>query len=114
MVNIKDIRALLSENPFFDGMSNGHLETMAGCGRLAHFKAGEFLLHEGSKADTFYLIRDGEVVHVRGYGRVSENGAAVDADTLFSVGSVSKVVNLYVTLSCLYLIVSSATSSNWN
>ena len=39
------------------------------------------------------LIRDGEVVHVRGYGRVSDNGPAVDADTLFSVGSVSKVVN---------------------
>ena len=39
------------------------------------------------------IIRDGKVVHLRGYGRVSENGAVVDADTLFSVSSVPQVVN---------------------
>ncbi|WP_321390197.1 Crp/Fnr family transcriptional regulator [Emcibacter sp.] len=61
MVSIKDIRTLLAENPFFDGISEEHMETMAGCGRLVHFKPGEFLLREGDEADTFYLIRDGEV-----------------------------------------------------
>lgn len=61
MVEIKNIQKLLAENPFFEGMSDAHLETMAGCGKLAHFKAGEFLLHEGEKADTFFLVRKGEV-----------------------------------------------------
>jgi CRP-like cAMP-binding protein len=61
MVSIKDIRTLLAENPFFDEMSEEYLETMAGCGTLVHFKPGEFLLREGEKADTFYLVRSGEV-----------------------------------------------------
>jgi len=61
MVSIKDIRTLLAENPFFDGMSDDHLETMTGCGKLVHFKPGEFLLREGDEADTFYLIRSGDV-----------------------------------------------------
>ena len=61
MLKIKDIRALLSENPFFQGMSDEHLETIAGCGKLARFKAGEYLLREGDEADTFYIVREGEV-----------------------------------------------------
>ena len=61
MVEIKDIHRLLAQNPFFNGMSEEYLSTMAGCGKLVHFKAGEFLLREGDKADTFYLIRDGDV-----------------------------------------------------
>ena len=61
MVEIKNIRTLLAENPFFEGMPAAHLETMAGCGKLVRFKAGEFLLREGAEADTFYLVREGEV-----------------------------------------------------
>lgn len=61
MGNIKDIRTLLAENSFFEGMPDAHLETMAGCGKLVHFKESEFLLRGGSEADTFYLIRDGHV-----------------------------------------------------
>lgn len=61
MVEIKGIRTLLAENPFFEGMSDAHLQTMAGCGKLVRFRPGEFLLREGDKADTFYVIRDGEV-----------------------------------------------------
>ena len=53
----------------------------------------ERIAHFGMTGAAVAVIRDGEVVHVRGYGRVSDNGPAVDADTLFSVGSVSKVVN---------------------
>lgn len=61
MVEIKGIRTLLAGNPFFEGMSDTHLETMVGCGQLVRFKPSEFLLREGEKADTFYVIRDGEV-----------------------------------------------------
>jgi len=61
MVEIKDIHTLLAENAFFDGMSDEHLVTIAGCGKLVHFKPGEFLLREGEEANTFYLVRSGEV-----------------------------------------------------
>jgi CRP-like cAMP-binding protein len=61
MVEIKDIHKLLAENPFFEGMSDDHLKTMAACGRLVRFKSGEFLLREGDEANSFFLIRSGEV-----------------------------------------------------
>lgn len=61
MVEIRSIRSLLAENPFFEGMPAAHLETMGGCGKLVRFKAGEFLLREGDEADTFYLVREGEI-----------------------------------------------------
>ncbi len=61
MANIKDIQTLLRDNAFFEGMSDEHFATMARCGQLVHFAAGEFLLREGEEANTFYLIRKGEV-----------------------------------------------------
>jgi CRP-like cAMP-binding protein len=61
MVEIKRIRQLLGESPFFNGMSADHLDTLAGCGRLVRFKAGDFLLRGGEKADNFYLVREGLV-----------------------------------------------------
>lgn len=61
MTEVRDIRSLLGENPFFEGISAAHLATIAACGRLVRFKPGEFLLREGEQADTFYLIRRGEV-----------------------------------------------------
>ena len=74
MAKIKDIHTLLAENPFFEGMSDAHLETMAGCGKLVHFKSGQFLLREGETADTFYLVRSGEVAvesHIPAAGALS-------------------------------------------
>jgi CubicO group peptidase (beta-lactamase class C family) len=45
------------------------------------------------------IVRGGQVVEARGYGlRVAGGDAAVDADTLFSVGSVSKVVTAVTAL----------------
>ena len=61
MGDIKSIHTLLAENSFFQGMPATYLETMAGCGKLVQFKPDQFLLREGSQADTFYLIREGEV-----------------------------------------------------
>ncbi|WP_299442601.1 Crp/Fnr family transcriptional regulator [uncultured Rhodospira sp.] len=61
MVTFKNIHTLLTENPFFDGLSEDQFETLSGCGRLIHFRAGDFLLREGEEANTFYLIRGGEV-----------------------------------------------------
>ena len=74
MSEIKDIRALLAENPFFNGMADAHLDMLAGCGKLARIEAGKFLLREGEVADTFYLIRQGEVAvesHIPAVGALS-------------------------------------------
>ena len=61
MIDTKNICTMLAENPFFEGMPDPHLETIAGCGKLVRFKAGEFLMREGEEANTFYLVREGEV-----------------------------------------------------
>lgn len=61
MGKLRDIHALLAETPFFEGMSEAHLTTIAGCGKLERFRAGAFLLREGEQADTFYLVREGVV-----------------------------------------------------
>ena len=61
MVKIKDIRDLLAEAPFFDGMEDKYINILAGCGEIAHFRAGEYLLREGEEADSFFLIRKGNV-----------------------------------------------------
>ena len=74
MGEVKTIRDLLMEAPFFEGMTEDHLQTMSGCGKLVHFKSGEFLIREGEAADTFYLIREGEVAiesHIPAVGALS-------------------------------------------
>ncbi len=74
MVSIKSIHNLIAENAFFKEMCSTHLETLAGCGKLAHFKEGEFLVREGDCANAFYLIRSGKVAiecHVPASGEVS-------------------------------------------
>lgn len=61
MVKLKDIKDLLADAPFFNGMDDKYLDLISGCGEIAHFKAGEFLLREGEEADSFFLIRKGDV-----------------------------------------------------
>ncbi|MCB1592307.1 MAG: Crp/Fnr family transcriptional regulator [Alphaproteobacteria bacterium] len=61
MVKIKNIKDLLSEAPFFEGFAEPYLDLISGCGEIVHFKPNAFLLKEGEEANSFYLIRKGEV-----------------------------------------------------
>ena len=61
MATIKKIKDLLLETLFFKDMADKHVELLASCGMLAHFKAGEFLQKEGEEANSFFLIRKGDV-----------------------------------------------------
>jgi len=61
MVKVRHINDLLAEAPLFEGMHPEQLKILAGCGQLAHFRPGEFLLKEGEEANQFFLIRNGEV-----------------------------------------------------
>ncbi|NCC21504.1 MAG: cyclic nucleotide-binding domain-containing protein [Alphaproteobacteria bacterium] len=60
MVEIKGVRDYLASIDFFTGMKEEHVELISGCGELVQFKAGEFLIKEGDKAEKFYVIREGE------------------------------------------------------
>jgi len=59
MASIKTVRDHLAEHPFFAGMAPSYVDLIAGCGRLAHYNAGTFLMKEGDKAGDFYLVRRG-------------------------------------------------------
>src|SRR5581483_8784578 len=52
---------VLSQIPFFAGMSDDAVALIAGCGRNVHFDEGETILRQGDPADTFYVIRHGSV-----------------------------------------------------
>ncbi len=55
------IERLLSHHDFFAGMDAEYLALIAGCGRNAVFRDGQFLFREGEPAQTFYLVREGAV-----------------------------------------------------
>lgn len=55
------LQELLAEHPFFAEMTPPQIEFMAGCGSNANFGLGATIFVEGEPADTFYLIREGEV-----------------------------------------------------
>ncbi|MCC6221359.1 MAG: cyclic nucleotide-binding domain-containing protein [Deltaproteobacteria bacterium] len=58
---MKQIKALLCEHPFFQGLDSSYIELMAGCGKNVHFKEGEIIFRQGSAANAFYIIRKGSV-----------------------------------------------------
>ena len=58
---MKDIRAELAEHPFFAGLAEDYLDTIAGCGKKDVFTPGTEIAREGTSADYFYLIRKGRV-----------------------------------------------------
>jgi CRP/FNR family cyclic AMP-dependent transcriptional regulator len=58
---VQTIEQLLAEAPAFNGMSQEHLELIAGCAQNKTFEDGKYLMREGDLADTFYVIRHGRV-----------------------------------------------------
>ncbi len=55
------LEELLAEVPAFAGMSDEHLELIAGCARNKVFADGEHLMRAGAAADEFFVIRVGGV-----------------------------------------------------
>lgn len=58
---MKDIAALLHDQPFTDGLSEAMVEQIAGCAKNERFEQGSYIFKEGSSADNFYIIRHGVV-----------------------------------------------------
>lgn len=58
---MKTIKDLLAEHPAFVEFNDEQRELIAGCGKIVHFKDGDFLMREGQEAKSFYVIRKGTV-----------------------------------------------------
>jgi CRP/FNR family cyclic AMP-dependent transcriptional regulator len=56
-----EIRELISENKFFAGMKEDHLDFLAGTAHFIHGQTGEVLFSQGQPAKCFYLTLNGEV-----------------------------------------------------
>jgi CRP-like cAMP-binding protein len=70
---MEDLERLLREHDFLKGLSEEHTRLLVSCVKNVRFAQGEFLLHEGADAATFYLVRAGHValeVDVPGRGVV--------------------------------------------
>jgi CRP/FNR family transcriptional regulator, cyclic AMP receptor protein len=52
---------ILAHVPFFEGMGQGEMTLIAGCGRNVHFDVGETIFRQGDAADNFFVIRHGTV-----------------------------------------------------
>lgn len=70
---MEDLERLLREHGFLKGLSEEHTRLLVSCAKNVRYGPGDFLLHEGEEATTFYLVRAGQValeVNVPGKGVV--------------------------------------------
>lgn len=71
---IKSIADLLAAHPLFAGLDPAITDLLAGCARNVHFAAGAYLFRADDPADTFYLLRGGDValeLRMPGRGRLT-------------------------------------------
>lgn len=55
------LEKIIREHPFFAGLQEEFRKLVCGCAKNVRFEAGQYLFHEGSPADQFYLLRHGRV-----------------------------------------------------
>lgn len=70
---MQTLEPLILESPLFEDLQPAHLELITGCAKNVRFAPGEQLFREGEPADTFYLVRHGQVsieIFVPGRGGV--------------------------------------------
>ena len=66
----KSMADILAAQPLFMGLDPEITDLLAGCATNAHFQADAYLLKADAPADTFYLVRSGDVaVELRMPGR---------------------------------------------
>lgn len=68
---MRTLAEYLPEHPFFAGLDASTTRLMVGCARNVHFSGGSNLFRTGEPADTFYVIRRGNVtldIHEPGRG----------------------------------------------
>jgi CRP/FNR family transcriptional regulator, cyclic AMP receptor protein len=55
------LERIVLQHPFFAGLGAAFAEAISGCARNMRVAAGEYLFHEGTAADEFYLVRHGAI-----------------------------------------------------
>jgi CRP-like cAMP-binding protein len=53
------LRSIIARHPFFQQMSESHLDALTGCAMQTQFPKNDFIFHQGDVANRFYLIEDG-------------------------------------------------------
>lgn len=59
--HIKSMADILAAHPLFAGLDPAITDLLGGCAVNAHFSAGDYLFKAEGPADTFYLLRGGDV-----------------------------------------------------
>ncbi len=79
---MKTIEQLLAENPFFEGLDDATLATIAGCAQNVHLGEGERLFQADDVADQCLVLRTGrvalEIVDSAGHGMIVDTIQAGD------------------------------------
>ncbi len=58
---MRGLDQLLADHPFFAGLDGEALTLMAGCATNVHYAPGDYLFHQDSSADHFYVLRRGRI-----------------------------------------------------
>ncbi len=58
---MRDLRDVLAEHEFLQGLKPEHLALLTGCAANARFEAGDYLFKEGDQATQFFVLREGRV-----------------------------------------------------
>lgn len=58
---METLESILAAHPFFSGMEPLHLQLLTGCARNVVFKEEDIIFRQGEEANSFYLIRTGQV-----------------------------------------------------
>ena len=61
MAENEGLKLLLKEAAFFQDFDDATLNLIVSCVTTKTFDAGQYILHDGDAADTFYLLRHGTV-----------------------------------------------------
>jgi CRP-like cAMP-binding protein len=66
---IEDMRTILAEHPFLQGLEPQIVDALVGCATHRPIAAGQFLFREGESADSTFLLKSGRIaleIHVPG------------------------------------------------
>src|SRR5262245_1275363 len=58
---MRTIEDLIGENAALRALAPAHRDVIAGCAQNCVFARGEYLMREGDSADTFFVLRSGDV-----------------------------------------------------
>lgn len=71
---MQTLEPILTEAPFFEGMSADHLALLTGCASNVRYDTDEYPGRAGDPADRFWVIREGRValeIHAPGRGAIT-------------------------------------------